>query len=69
MLDRIAYNLLQVLVVVAFAPLVEGVTTRLKEIIQSKRGPSIFQPYRDIWKLRPTAPASASQGFNPVEAL
>ena len=51
MLDRIAYNLLQVLVVVAFAPLVEGVTTRLKEIIQSKRGPSIFQPYRDIWKL------------------
>ena len=33
------------------APLVEGATTRLKEIIQSKRGPSIFQPYRDIWKL------------------
>jgi formate hydrogenlyase subunit 4 len=51
MLERIGYNLLQVLVVVAFAPLVEGVTTRLKEIIQSKRGPSIFQPYRDIWKL------------------
>jgi formate hydrogenlyase subunit 4 len=51
MLERIAYNLLQVLVVVAFAPLVEGVVTRLKEILQSKRGPSIFQPYRDIWKL------------------
>jgi formate hydrogenlyase subunit 4 len=51
MLERIAYNLLQVFVVAAFAPLVEGVTTRLKEIIQSKRGPSIFQPYRDIWKL------------------
>jgi len=50
MLERIAYNVLQVIVVVAFAPLVEGVVSRLKEIIQSKRGPSIFQPYRDIWK-------------------
>jgi len=49
-LERIAYNLLQVIVVVAFAPLVEGVVNRLKEMIQSKRGPSIFQPYRDIWK-------------------
>ena len=25
--------------------------SRLKEIVQSKRGPSIFQPYRDLWKL------------------
>jgi formate hydrogenlyase subunit 4 len=48
---RILYNLLQVAVVIVFAPLVEGVTIRLKEIIQSKRGPSIFQPYRDLWKL------------------
>jgi hypothetical protein len=43
---RIGYNLLQVGVVLAFAPLVEGVASRLKEILQSKRGPSIFQPYR-----------------------
>jgi len=50
-LERILYNLLQVIVVVGFAPLAEGVTTRLKEILQSKRGPSIFQPYRDLWKL------------------
>ena len=48
MLERIGYNLLQVLVVVALAPLIEGVITRLKEIIQSKRDPSIFQPYRDM---------------------
>lgn len=48
---RIAFNLLQVLVVMAFSPLLAGTTTRLKEIVQSKRGPSIFQPYRDIWKL------------------
>jgi formate hydrogenlyase subunit 4 len=51
MIQLIAYNLLQVAVVIAVAPLVEGVTTRLKEILQAKRGPSIIQPYRDLWKL------------------
>jgi formate hydrogenlyase subunit 4 len=48
---RVLFNLIQVLTTLAFAPLVSGVLTRLKEIVQSKRGPSIFQPYRDIWKL------------------
>ncbi len=48
---RVGFNLLQVLVVMACAPLVAGITGRLKEIIQSKRGPSILQPYRDLWKL------------------
>jgi formate hydrogenlyase subunit 4 len=51
MTERIIYNLLQVIVIVAFAPLIEGLISRFKEILQSKRGPSIFQPYRDIWKL------------------
>jgi len=51
MTQRILFNLFQVLVVMVFAPLVSGVVSRLKEIIQSKRGPSIFQPYRDLWKL------------------
>ncbi len=37
--------------VIVFAPLVQGVLSRLKEIVQSKRGPSIFQPYRDLRKL------------------
>jgi len=49
--NRILFNLIQVLVVMALAPLVSGVLTRLKEMVQSKRGPSIFQPYRDLWKL------------------
>jgi formate hydrogenlyase subunit 4 len=48
---RILFNLIQVLVVMVFAPLAKGVLNRLEEQIQSKRGPSIFQPYRDIWKL------------------
>jgi formate hydrogenlyase subunit 4 len=50
MLKHILFNLIQVLVVMAFAPLASGVISRLKEMIQSKRGPSIFQPYRDLWK-------------------
>ncbi|HVW68807.1 MAG TPA: NADH-quinone oxidoreductase subunit H, partial [Steroidobacteraceae bacterium] len=51
MASRILYSLLQVAFVVGFAPLVEGVTGRLKENLQSKRGQSVFQPYRDLWKL------------------
>jgi len=51
MTDKIIFNVIQVIVVMAFAPLIKGIGTRLKENVQSKRGPSIFQPYRDIWKL------------------
>jgi formate hydrogenlyase subunit 4 len=51
MFDRVLFNLLQVAIVLAFAPLASGIAARLKEVIQSKRGPSIFQPYRDLWKL------------------
>jgi formate hydrogenlyase subunit 4 len=51
MTNRILFNLIQVAVVIIFAPLVAGVLNRLKEIVQSRRGPSILQPYRDLWKL------------------
>jgi len=51
MASRILFNVLQVIVVVALSPLISGVLSRLKEIIQSKHGPSIFQPYRDLRKL------------------
>lgn len=51
MSQTIAYNVLQIFFVLIFAPLYAGVLSRLKEIVQSKRGPSIFQSYRDIWKL------------------
>jgi formate hydrogenlyase subunit 4 len=44
-------NLIQIAFLLAFAPLLEGVLARFEEIIQGKRGPSIFQPYRDIRKL------------------
>src|ERR1700747_1317494 len=51
MVNRILFNLVQVLVVLGFAPLISGVLSRLKEILQAKRGPSIVQPYFDMWKL------------------
>ncbi len=51
MAQRLLFNVLQVLVVIGFAPLVKGVLVRLKERVQSRQGPSIFQPYRDLIKL------------------
>jgi formate hydrogenlyase subunit 4 len=51
MANKIIFNIIQVLVVMAFAPLIKGLINRLKENIQSKKGQSIFQPYLDIWKL------------------
>ena len=51
MTQTISYNVMQILFVMAFAPLYAGVLSRLKEMVQSRRGPSIVQPYRDIWKL------------------
>lgn len=50
MWDSILFNLIQVAVIIGLAPLVEGVLHRLEENVQSKRGPNIFQVYRDIWK-------------------
>src|ERR1700734_668406 len=51
MRQTIVYNIFQILFVLSFAPLYSGVLSRFKEIVQSKREPSIFQPYRDLWKL------------------
>jgi formate hydrogenlyase subunit 4 len=51
MLTTFAINALQVAFVLLLAPLFAGVLARLKERLQSKRGPSIFQPYSDLRKL------------------
>ncbi|HVW17058.1 MAG TPA: NADH-quinone oxidoreductase subunit H [Solirubrobacteraceae bacterium] len=42
---------LQVLTVVGFGPLVTGVIARVEAMVQQRRGPSVWQPYRDILKL------------------
>lgn len=44
-------QLLQSLTVVLLAPLYVGVIARAEAVVSSKRGPSIWQPYRDLGKL------------------
>lgn len=41
----------QVVSVLTLAPLLQGVILQWEERIQRARGPGIFQPYRDLWKL------------------
>lgn len=41
---------LQIVTVLACAPLLRGVINRLKALVQSRRGPSVWQPYADLWK-------------------
>lgn len=47
----IPYWLLQILLIPALSPLFIGVTRRIKARFQNRRGASVFQPYRDFWKL------------------
>lgn len=42
---------LQVLVILALAPLLSGVIKKVKAFFQIRRGPSVLQPYYDIIKL------------------
>lgn len=44
-------QIIQSLVVVVLAPLYAGVIARGEAIVQSKHGPSVLQPYRDLAKL------------------
>jgi formate hydrogenlyase subunit 4 len=44
-------QILQSVIVLAGAPLYAGVLARAEAIVESKRGPSILQPYRDLAKL------------------
>jgi formate hydrogenlyase subunit 4 len=44
-------QILQSATVLLLAPLYAGALSRAEAIVQSKRGPSIFQPYRDLAKL------------------
>lgn len=46
-----AVQVLQVSTVLGFAPLVSGAIARAEAIVQQRRGPSVWQPYRDIHKL------------------
>ncbi len=48
---EVALQGVQMLLVVAIAPLVLGVTRKVKARLLARVGPPVIQPYRDIWKL------------------
>jgi formate hydrogenlyase subunit 4 len=43
--------LVQLILLLAVSPLVSGFTKTLKARLQTRRGPSLFQPYSDLFKL------------------
>ncbi len=47
----ILLQIAQVVTVLALSPLLQGVIARWEERVQRSRGPSVLQPYRDLWKL------------------
>jgi len=66
MLDDIVLQGGQVLTVIWLSPLLHGFVVTMEERVQRGQGPSIFQPYRDLWKLFHKTlliPESASWAF------
>ena len=51
MIQRLIENVTQLFLLLALAPLVTGVIRTLKARLQTRRGPGILQPYRDLRKL------------------
>ena len=51
MMARLIENVAQLFLLLALAPLVTGVIRTLKARMQTRRGPGILQPYRDLGKL------------------
>jgi len=49
-LDGALLHVYQTALVLALAPLLSGIVARAEAILQSRRGPSVFQPYFDLWK-------------------
>lgn len=62
-LPDIVLQIGQVVCVLALSPLLQGFILKAEERVQRSRGPSLLQPYRDLWKLfhkQIVAPESAS---------
>ncbi len=51
MVKALALNVLQVILLAGLAPLVTGIIKKTKALLQTRRGPGIFQPYLDLYKL------------------
>ncbi|MDO0823380.1 respiratory chain complex I subunit 1 family protein [Desulfosporosinus nitroreducens] len=50
MLREAAVGAYQMLLIVLFAPLLTGIIKKTKAFFQTRKGPSIFQPYYDLYK-------------------
>jgi formate hydrogenlyase subunit 4 len=50
-MTRAALEALQLLIVLALAPLLTGIVRKVKARLTAKRGPSLLQPYRDLLRL------------------
>ena len=48
---NIVLQVAQVLAVLLLSPLIQGLILQWEERVERGRGPGIFQPYRDLWKL------------------
>jgi formate hydrogenlyase subunit 4 len=61
-------QVIQSAVVLLAAPLYAGALTRAEAIVQCKRGPSVFQPYRDLrkWLRKGTAASDQASWLSPV---
>ena len=51
MIVDLALQGVQMLLVVAIAPLLLGITRKVKARLLARVGPPVVQPYRDLWKL------------------
>jgi len=51
MAQTIALAVLNLIVIVALAPLAEGIMRKLRAIVHSRKGPPLIQPYLDLMKL------------------
>jgi formate hydrogenlyase subunit 4 len=61
LLSAVLAQVLQSLVVLLAAPLYAGALARAQAIVESKRGPSVLQPYRDLAKLLRKGSATSDQ--------
>lgn len=50
MIDTIGYGLAQAVLILFFAPLVQGIIKKVKARLQNRVGADLVQPYRDIFK-------------------
>lgn len=50
-MNAVILLLVQVVIVLLGAPLLQGVIKKMKSRLQGRQGPGLFQPYFDLWRL------------------